>query len=170
MYSSLANQIIQNTSLTYWVPNNIWFWHHSETIYSSLGRDVLALGDHHSLADPVAIKNSPSHTRFPPTYAFPSIFAIPKRFCNLVSVILMIKVSPAITGFRNLTLSIPAKKKFSREPPTSGCSITRPPTWAIAYMIASLLIVNHQHGLRYCRYCLGKKNTIIVMLNIFESL
>lgn len=29
---------------------------------------------------PIAIKNSPSHTTSPPTYAFPSIFAIPKRF------------------------------------------------------------------------------------------
>lgn len=81
---------------------------------------------------PVAIKNSPSHTKSVPTYAFPSIFAIPNRFCSLISVILITKVSPAMTGFLNLTLSTPAKKKFSREPPTSGCSITRPPTWAIA--------------------------------------
>ncbi|RDX58144.1 Chlorophyll a-b binding protein CP24 10A, chloroplastic, partial [Mucuna pruriens] len=50
----------------------------------------------------------------------------------LVSVILITKVSPAITGFRNRTLSIPAKKKLSREPPTSGCNMTKPPTCAIA--------------------------------------
>ncbi|KAG5057726.1 hypothetical protein JHK86_012722 [Glycine max] len=50
----------------------------------------------------------------------------------LISVILITKVSPAITGFLNRTLSIPAKKKFSREPPTSGCNITKPPTCAIA--------------------------------------
>jgi hypothetical protein len=31
-------------------------------------------------------------------------------------------------------LSIPAKKKFSREPPTSGCNITKPPTCANAYI------------------------------------
>lgn len=100
-----------------------WLWRQS---HLSVGAMY-----HHSLL-PVAIRNSPSHTTSPPTYAFPSIFAIPNRFCSFTSVILMTNVSPAITGFRNLTLSIPAKKKFSREPPTSGCNITRPPTWAIA--------------------------------------
>uniref|UniRef100_A0A8R7PI83 Uncharacterized protein n=1 Tax=Triticum urartu TaxID=4572 RepID=A0A8R7PI83_TRIUA len=44
----------------------------------------------------------------------------------------MTRVSPAITGFLNLTLSTPAKKKLSWDPPTSGCSITMPPTWAMA--------------------------------------
>jgi hypothetical protein len=51
---------------------------------------------------------------------------------TFVRAILMTNVSPAITGFPNLTLLIPAKKKLSHDSPTSGCSITRPPTWAIA--------------------------------------
>lgn len=52
---------------------------------------------------PSAIRNSPSQTTSFPTYALPSIFAIPNRFWSLMSVIRITRVSPATTGFRNRT-------------------------------------------------------------------
>lgn len=81
---------------------------------------------------PIMSIRSASQTNCPSTYAFPSSFAMPNFFCSFVRVTRRSSVSPGTTGFRQRTLSTPAKKKFSLLPPTSGERRTIPPTWASA--------------------------------------